>query len=93
MADGEAVILGELKASDLTSTNCAGVTLSLADPPAMGAKPPVFDGSDTFKVGKVMGVKLYGKITDGKAQHDGLGRSGRGRRSSASRSTCRWPWA
>mgnify|MGYP000087110753 CR=1 FL=1 len=66
VADGEAVILGELKASDLTSTNCAGVTLSLADPPAMGAKPPVFDGSDTFKVGKVMGVKLYGKITDGK---------------------------
>ena len=66
VTDGDAVILGEVKAGDLMSSTCAGVTLSLAEPPGMGGKAPVFDGSDMFKVGKVMGVKLYGKITDGK---------------------------
>lgn len=66
VAGGEAVILSEVKTADLTSASCVGVTLSLAEPPAKGGMPPVFDGSDNFKVGNVMGVKLFGKIVDGK---------------------------
>ena len=65
VADGEAVILGEVKAPDLMKSDCASVTLSLAKGPEMGDKPPVFDGNDMFKVGTVMGVKLFGKIEGG----------------------------
>jgi len=66
VTDGDAVILSEVKAADLSASPCVGVTLSLADPPGMGGKAPVFDGSDNFKVGKVQGVKLFGKIEAGK---------------------------
>lgn len=66
VTDGDAVILSEVKTADLMTSACSGVTLSLADPPGMGGKPPVFDGTDSFKVGKVQGVKLYGKIEAGK---------------------------
>lgn len=66
VADGDAVILAEVKTTDQTSASCAGVTLSLANPPASGAPLPKFDGNDTFTVGQIMGVKLFGKIDGGK---------------------------
>jgi hypothetical protein len=66
VADGDAVILADLQAPDLTTTSCSGVTLALAKSPAMGDPLPKFDGSDTFTIGTVMGVKLYGKIDTGK---------------------------
>lgn len=66
VADGDAVILAELKANDVTTSSCAGLTLALAAPPATGDPLPHFDGSDSFKIGAVMGVKLFGKIEGGK---------------------------
>lgn len=66
VADGDAVILAELKTTDLTTSSCAGLTLALAASPAKGDPLPHFDGSDTFKIGAVMGVKLFGKIDGGK---------------------------
>lgn len=59
VADGDAVILAELKTTDLTTSSCAGLTLALAAAPAKGDPLPHFDGSDTFKIGAVMGVKLF----------------------------------
>jgi hypothetical protein len=66
VAKGDAIILADIKAPDLMTAGCAGITLALAKAPAMGAPPIKFDGSDTFQVGDIMGVKLYGKIENGK---------------------------
>jgi len=66
VAGGNAVILADLKTADLMSSACSGLTLSLAKAPAAMAPLPKFDGSDTFEVGTVMGIKLFGKIDGGK---------------------------
>jgi hypothetical protein len=66
VADGDAVILADLTSPDLVKAGCSGVTLALAQSPKMGDPLPKFDGADTFKLGEVMGIKLYGKIEGGK---------------------------
>lgn len=66
VANGDAVILTEVKAADLMKTDCASLTFALAKAPAMGEAKPKFDGTDTFKIGDVMGVKVLGVINNGK---------------------------
>jgi hypothetical protein len=66
VAGGDAVILADLMSPDLMKSSCAGVTLALAQSPKMGDPLPKFDGADNFKIGEVMGIKLYGKIEGGK---------------------------
>ncbi|MCS6913389.1 MAG: hypothetical protein RMK29_02480 [Myxococcales bacterium] len=63
VADGEAVILVDLVASDLMN-GCAKATLYLANRP-MGK--PKFDGTDSFTINTAQKpTVLYGKITAGK---------------------------
>ena len=64
--DGNAIILADVKTTDLMTSMCSSLTFSLADAPAMGAPPPKFDGTDTFKASGVAGVTLFGCITAGK---------------------------
>lgn len=66
VASGEAVILADLMSPDLMKSSCSGVTLALAQSPKMGDPLPKFDGADNFKIGEIMGIKLYGKIEGGK---------------------------
>jgi hypothetical protein len=63
---GQAIILADIKTPDLMTSMCSSLTFSLADAPAMGAPKPKFDGTDTFKVGGIAGVTLFGGITAGK---------------------------
>lgn len=66
VSKGDVIILSDLRTPDLTMAGCAGLTLALAQPPAMGDPLPRYDGSDTFRIGATRGVTLYGGITNGK---------------------------
>src|SRR5262249_1051431 len=60
---GEAVILADVQAADLTM-GCSKTTLALAQKPMT---PPTFDGSDKFSIDTSQSpAVLYGKITGGK---------------------------
>lgn len=64
--DGDVTILADLRTPDVTDAGCAGLTLALAQPPAMGDPLPRYDGSDTFRIGATRGVTLYGGISSGR---------------------------
>lgn len=60
---GQAVLLFDMKTPSAADASCAGLTIGLAKTAAMA---PKYDGTDTFMLGDIMGVKLYGSITAGK---------------------------
>lgn len=63
---GDVTILSDLRTPDLMNAGCAGLTLALAQAPAMGDPLPRYDGSDTFRIGATRGVTLYGGISSGR---------------------------
>lgn len=67
VADGQAIVLLDVKAADLTKADCASVTLGLAKPPGATDPKPKFDGTDTFvSATDISPVTLFGKLDGGK---------------------------
>jgi len=67
VAGGEAIVLMNVKASDLTKAECAQVTLGLAKGPKAGDPKPTFDGKDKFEImTEVAPVSLFGPVDAGK---------------------------
>lgn len=66
VANGDAIVLMDVKTADPMNQMCTSITMSVAKAPEMMDPKPKFDGKDTFKVGTVMGVTVYASLTAGK---------------------------
>jgi hypothetical protein len=64
VANGEVVLLNTLQTPDLMTASCAGFSVDLAKPLAMGSPLPKYDGTDMFTADGSP-ANLFGSVTGG----------------------------